>query len=208
MGRLKTFEDFLADMTSAEEIEKDVIAKGEPKELDTEDGEELEQANEAEDEEEAENSEESGEEAEGEEESDEEESDEDDEESDDDDEESDEEESEESEEEEKVETVSELLEKCYEMVKTEAKVWEEDMHDTHTVESYLEENAMLVASLATKCLTEMKEDLTKETFEAVCNRLSEAYSKKMNEIKEAWTAEGEVKEAPTEDEAGDEVKED
>lgn len=208
MGRLKTFEDFLADMTSAEEIEKDMVATGEPKELDIEDGEELEQTNEAEEESEEAETEEAEKEEETEDSEDEEESDDDDDDEEDDDD-DDEEESEESEEsKEEVETVSELLEKCYEMVKNEAKVWEEDMHDTHTVESYLEENAMLVASLATKALTEMKKDLTKEAFEAACNKLVEAYSKKINEIKEGWAAEGEVQEAPTEDEPSEEVKED
>ena len=49
-------------------------------------------------------------------------------------------------------TVAEMLKNCYEMVKNEAKVWEEDAHDDHTVESYMKENAALVAALAANTL--------------------------------------------------------
>ena len=82
-------------------------------------------------------------------------------------------------------TVAEMLEKCYEMVKNEAKVWEEDAHDDHTVESYMKENAALVAALAANTLKEMKDEYSVEAFEATCNEMIEAYTKKMNEIKEA-----------------------
>ena len=82
-------------------------------------------------------------------------------------------------------TVAEMLEKCYEMVKNEAKVWEEDAHDDHTVESYMKENAALVAALAANALKEMKDEHSVEAFEAACNEMIEAYTKKMNEIKEA-----------------------
>ena len=88
-------------------------------------------------------------------------------------------------------TVAEMLKEAYESACSEAKVWEEDMHDEHTVESYLKENAALVATLAMNALKEMREEMTLEMYEAACEELKESYSKKMDELKEAWTAEGE-----------------
>ena len=81
-------------------------------------------------------------------------------------------------------TVSEMLEKCYEMVKNEAKVWEEDAHDEHTVESYMKENAALVASMSARSLKEMKDESSLEAYEAACNEMIEAYTNKINEMKE------------------------
>ena len=121
-------------------------------------------------------------------------SDDEDEDSDDEDEDSDDEEAEE------VETakdVAEMLKEVYETCKSEAKAWEEDMHDEHTIESYLKENAALVATLAMSALKEMKEDISLEAYEAACESLKESYSKKMDEMKEAWASEGES--TPTED---------
>ena len=46
-------------------------------------------------------------------------------------------------------------------------------------------------SLATQALKEMKEDMTLEMYEAACEGLKESYSKKIDEMKEAWNAEGE-----------------
>ena len=115
------------------------------------------------------------------------------EESDDDDEESDEEsddDDEESEEEAQA-TVEEMVKELYERVKSEAKVWEEDMHDTHTVESYLKENAALMAMMAANAMKESRENITQEQYEAGCNGLKESYSKKIDEMLEAWDAEGE-----------------
>lgn len=101
------------------------------------------------------------------------------------------EEGEESEEAEAQATVEEMVKELYERVKSEAKVWEEDMHDTHTIESYLKENAALMAMMAAKALKESKEDITQEAYEAACNGLKESYSKKIDEMMEAWDSEGE-----------------
>ena len=80
---------------------------------------------------------------------------------------------------------SEMLEKCYESCKNEAKAYEEDAHDEHTIESYMKENAALVAALAAKTLKEMKEEYSVEAYEAACNQMIEAYTNKMNEMKDA-----------------------
>jgi len=101
------------------------------------------------------------------------------------------EESEESEEAEAPVTVEEMVKELYEKVKSEAKVWENDMHDTHTIESYLKENAALMAMMAANALKESKEDITQEAYEAACNGLKESYSKKIDEMMEAWDSEGE-----------------
>lgn len=82
--------------------------------------------------------------------------------------------------------VSEMLESCYAQVKEEAKVWESDAHDDHTVEKYMVENAALVASLAATALSEMKEDMAGEAYEACLNEMVEAYTKKCNEYKESY----------------------
>jgi len=83
-----------------------------------------------------------------------------------------------------VKPVSEMLKECYEALKYEAKVWEEDAHDEHTVETYMAENAALVAGLAASALKEMKADMETEAYEACLNKMSEAFSKKINEVKE------------------------
>ena len=84
--------------------------------------------------------------------------------------------------------VSEMLEKCYECAMEEAKAWDEDAHDDHTVESYMAENAALVAKMAVNTLTELQGDMKTEAFEACLNKMSEAYSKKINECKETKDA--------------------
>lgn len=81
-----------------------------------------------------------------------------------------------------------MLEKCYEAVMGEAKEWSEDAHDDHTIETYMAENAALVAKLAVNTLTEMKGDMETEAFEACLNRMSESYAKKINEMKESKDA--------------------
>ena len=88
-------------------------------------------------------------------------------------------------------TSNEMLTAAYESIKKEAMVWEEDMHDDHTVESYLKENAALVAAMAAKTLTELRKDIKLEAYESTCNDLKESYTKKMDEMKEAWSADGE-----------------
>lgn len=80
--------------------------------------------------------------------------------------------------------VAEMLEKCYEMVMEEAKAWDEDAHDDHTVETYMIENAALVAKMGVSALSEMKADMKTEAYEACLNKMAEAYSKKINEFKE------------------------
>jgi hypothetical protein len=88
--------------------------------------------------------------------------------------------------EEKVEeTVSSMLEKVYESCKNEAKVYEDDAHDSHTVESYMSENAALIATLAVGALKEMKEEYSTEAFEAACNKMVESYTDKITELKES-----------------------
>ena len=211
--KLKSFDQFVAEMDRSEEIEQEVADTGAPEEKDLEEVEdEAEEVQEAE---------ESDEEDEDDEESDEEGEDEDDEESDEDEleegnafgdavkkakeagedefefdgktykveEELDTvDESEETEESEEVEEVSKsLAEALTEMYESscvkEAKAYEEDAHDEHTVESYMKENAALVAGLMAKTLKEMKDDYAVEAYEAACNEMAEAYSKKMDEMK-------------------------
>ena len=85
----------------------------------------------------------------------------------------------------KTRAVSEMLAEIYEnYCKNEAKAYEEDEHDEHTAESYMKENAALVGGLSAKTLREMKEEFTIEAYEAACNEMIEAYSKKINEMKE------------------------
>lgn len=86
-------------------------------------------------------------------------------------------------EEEAEEAVSEILEKCYEKVVKEAKAWETDAHDDHTVETYMCENVALVAGLSAKCLKDCKEEFGIEAYEAALNMVKEAFSKKIEEIK-------------------------
>ena len=95
------------------------------------------------------------------------------------------------EEEEEVRLVSDMLKEVYESCKNEAKAWEDDAHDEHTVETYMKENAALVGALAAQSLKEMKEDYSVEAYEAACNEMIEAYSKKVNEMKESDSAVGE-----------------
>lgn len=230
MAKLKTFEEYISDLDSTEEIEKGMMDAGEPEELGkgeeviSTDQPEAEAPKSSDDEgagveaEEIEadtkevNSEEDKETEEGDQKApkdegeegakevteskeveedeietqiadDEESDDDDDEESDDDDEESDEA---------KVEiTVEELVKELYERVKAEAMTWEKDLHDTHTIESYLKENAALVAMMAAKTLKESRKDITQEAYEAACNDLKEAYAKKIDEMMEVMGSEGE-----------------
>lgn len=86
-------------------------------------------------------------------------------------------------------TVAEMLKEAYESCKNEAKMYEDDAHDDHTVESYMKENAALVAALAANALKEMKEEFSVEAYEATCNEMIEAYTKKINEMKESHSSE-------------------
>jgi hypothetical protein len=95
--------------------------------------------------------------------------------------------------EEEIKKVSEMLKKCYEYAVTEACAYENDDYTEHTIEEYLKENASLCASLGAdaleKACAEAREgDMTKELFEAACNEMKEAFIKKIDEVKEAWSA--------------------
>lgn len=83
-----------------------------------------------------------------------------------------------------VKTVAEMLKEACQLMKNEAKVWEEDEYDEHTVETYMTENAALVGALAAQSLKEMKEDYALEAYEAACNSMKEAFCKKVDEAKE------------------------
>lgn len=199
MAKLKSFEQFVSEMDRSEEIEKDIAEVGAPEEKDVEeveaDAEEVQEEETEEAEEQVEESEESEEEVE--------ESEESEEEAVEESEESEEEveESEEEAEEEVAETksVAEMLTELYEgSCKNEAKAYEEDAHDEHTIESYMKENAALCAALAAKSLKEMKEDYAVEAYEAACNEMIESYTKKMNEMKEMDSAAGSEEEASEE----------
>ena len=163
MGKLKSFEEYIANVDAAEEIENTEVEMGEPTKA--EGGEEVVTGEQGEDEVEVKDEGETEEE------------------------ESEEDKSKETKEDKKA--VADMLKEVYNNVKEEAKVWEEDMHDEHTIESYLKENAALIATFAANTLKEMKSDITLEMYEGTCNELKDAYSKKMDEMKEAWTADGE-----------------
>jgi len=223
MAKLKSFEEYVADIDTAEEIENTEVEMGEPMEAEGEeevvtdeqgednvevkDNVEGEEAGEEAEELEADTKEVSSEEDKGivdsaddevpsEEEAMTESEDSDDEDEDD----SDDEDEDDSDDGDSVEVVAvaEMLKEAYKACKNEAKVWEEDMHDEHTIESYLKENAALVAMMAVNTLKEMKEDMTLEMYEATCNELKESYAKKIDEMKEAWSAEGEEVESDEE----------
>jgi len=239
MAKLKSFEEYVADIDTAEEIENTEVEMGEPMEAEGEeevvtdeqgednvevkDNVEGEEAGEEAEELEADTKEVSSEEDKGivdsaddeapseedamtesEDSDDEDEDDSDDEDEDDSDDEdeddSDDEDEDDSDDGDSVEVVAvaEMLKEAYKACKNEAKVWEEDMHDEHTIESYLKENAALVAMMAVNTLKEMKEDMTLEMYEATCNELKESYAKKIDEMKEAWSAEGEEVESDEE----------
>lgn len=82
------------------------------------------------------------------------------------------------------ESVQKMLEKCYEKAIHEAKAWEADTHDAHTIESYMYENSMLVAQLMTEKMREMKNEWAVETYEAACEKIKEGFCKKVDEMKE------------------------
>ena len=81
----------------------------------------------------------------------------------------------------------------YAKVSEAACTYEKDEYQDHTLQGYMKENAALIAALAAKAMeegyTEVKEEeLTKEMYEAICNEMKESYSKKIEELKEAWGA--------------------
>ena len=95
--------------------------------------------------------------------------------------------------EEAVRSVAEMLKECYESAVKEACSYHNDDYPDHTLESYLKENAALCASLAGETLenahAEIKdEELTVEMYEAFLNNIKESYNKKIDELKESWSA--------------------
>ena len=86
-------------------------------------------------------------------------------------------------EEEAAQLVSEILESCYQAVVKEAMAYENDAHDDHTAESYMAENAALVAGLAGKALKQCKEAYGMEAYESALNTIKEAFSNKIDSIK-------------------------
>jgi hypothetical protein len=175
--KILSFEEYAANknLDSAEEITESCDACGEDPCVC--ESEEVENTEEVEDTEEVENDDESDDD-----------DDDDEEESDDDDEDDDDDKGEET-----LESCSEQLKKCYEYAIKEACDYDKDDYPDHTLEGYLKENAALIAALATKTLesahAELRDDeLTIETYEAVLNSMKDAYSKKIDEMKEVWAS--------------------
>ena len=83
-------------------------------------------------------------------------------------------------------------------IKNEAKVWEDDEHDEHTIETYMNEAAALMGNYAANSLKSLKEDYELEAYEAACNSIKESFCKKVDEAKEANMAPS--NEAPEENE--------
>ena len=166
-NKILSFEEYFTK-ASAPQVEETELEDLENKEQETEEEESTEPEEEDEDESEEEESEE---------------------EDDDDEDESEEEDDEEEDE----APVSELLKKCYESACKEAIAYEGDDYTEHTIESYLKENAALCASLGADTLekahTKVREsELTVEMYEAACNQMKEAFIKKIDEVKEAFSA--------------------
>lgn len=96
-------------------------------------------------------------------------------------------------EEDEVKNVSEMLKEVYESACNEAKSYEKDDYQEHTVESYMNEmatlNASMMAEIYEKACKDVKEqEMTLEMYEAACNSMKEAYAKKMNEMVESYAA--------------------
>ena len=89
--------------------------------------------------------------------------------------------------------VSEMIKECYDKAVTEACAYEEDDYAEHTVEMYVREMASLNAGMLAEtferaCGDAKESELTLEMYEASCNEMKESFSKRMDEMKEAWTA--------------------
>ena len=86
-----------------------------------------------------------------------------------------------------------MLKEVYESACNEAKAYEGDDYQEHTVESYMKEmaalNAGMMAEMYESACEGVKEgEMTVEMYEASCNEMKEAYAKKMDEMMEAWSA--------------------
>lgn len=93
----------------------------------------------------------------------------------------------------KVKSVAEMLESCYSDAVKEACDYDKDEYPDHTLESYLKENASLIAAMHAKTLEQAHaelndEALEKEMYEACLNDMKESYCKKIEELKETWSA--------------------
>lgn len=89
-------------------------------------------------------------------------------------------------------TVAEMVMEMKEAVCNEAKAYEADEYDEHTVETYMKEKAAMDAKMITEALEEVKETYegyTKEAYESTCNELKETYAKKIDEMVEAYQKE-------------------
>ena len=90
-------------------------------------------------------------------------------------------------------SVAEMLKEVYEAAHNEAKAYEGDDYQEHTVESYMKEmaalNAGMMAELYEASCNEVKEEeMTVEVYEAACNSMKEAYAKKLDEMMEAYSS--------------------
>jgi hypothetical protein len=91
-------------------------------------------------------------------------------------------------------TVSARLIEGYESAIKEACDYDADDYPDHTLESYLKENAALIATLAASTLEQAhaeikgEEELTIETYDAILNGMKESYNKKIDELKDVWSA--------------------
>ena len=100
---------------------------------------------------------------------------------------------EEAEDDQKVKPVADQLKECYNGAIKEACDYDKDEYPDHTLESYLKENAALIAVMSANTLeqahAELKDEaLTKEIYEACLNDMKESYNKKMDELKEVWSS--------------------
>ena len=92
-----------------------------------------------------------------------------------------------------VKLVSEMIKEAYEKAVTEACAYEGDDYAEHTVEAYVREMAsmnagMLAETFERACGDAKESELTLEMYEAACNEMKESFSKRIDEMKEAWTA--------------------
>jgi hypothetical protein len=101
---------------------------------------------------------------------------------------------EEAEDDQKVKSVSEMLKEAYNKMVDEMCEYHKDDYPDHTMESYLKENAALAATLIAQKMEESHaiihegDELTTEMYEAVLNTVKESFTKKIDELKETWSA--------------------
>lgn len=90
-------------------------------------------------------------------------------------------------------SVAEMLKEVYKAAHNEAKSYEGDDYQEHTVESYMKEMAALNAGMMAEmyeasCNEVKEEEMTVEMYEAACNSMKEAYGKKMDEMMESYSS--------------------